>query len=220
MSTTSNTPALPNNKYNIIYADPPWAYKDKAAAGNRGACFKYELMTDADIRALPVQDIAAEDCVLFMWATYPKLKEALDVIKAWGFTYKTCGFQWIKQNKSGNGHFFGMGNWTRANTEPCLIATKGEAFPVVLDEEGSAPCLIATKGKPKRISASVSQLIFSPLRAHSQKPDEVRDRIVALMGDLPRIELFARSGAEGWDCWGNEAPNQKEETKNEEEWMT
>lgn len=213
MSAT-NTPALPDKKYNIIYADPPWSYKDKSCQGN--AAQHYALMKDADICGLPIKDIAAKDCVLFLWATYPKLQEALNVIKAWGFTYKTIGFQWIKENKSGKGHFFGLGRWTRGNTEPCLIATKGDSFPVVLNEEASAPCLIATKGKPQRVSASVGQLIFSPLRAHSQKPDEVRDRIVELMGDLPRIELFARSAAEGWDCWGDEAPNQQEE---EDAWM-
>lgn len=179
----TETPALPDKKYNIIYADPPWSYKDKGCNGN--AAQHYPLMKDADICALPVKDIAADDCVLFMWATYPKLQEALDVIKAWGFTYKTIGFQWVKQNRSRNGTFFGLGRWTRGNTEPCLIATKG---------------------KPARVSKSVGQLVFSPIRAHSQKPDEVRDRIVELMGDLPRVELFARSAAAGWDCWGNEAP--------------
>ena len=209
-----NTPTLPKKKYNILYADPPWSYNDKGCNGN--AAQHYPLMKDADICALPIKDIAADDCVLFMWATYPKLQEALDVIKAWGFTYKTIGFQWVKQNRSGEGHFFGLGRWTRGNSEPCLIATKGDACHLTLDEEGTAPCLIATKGKPKRVSASVGQLVFSPLRAHSQKPDEVRDRIVDLMGDLPRIELFARSAAEGWDCWGNEAPTIEEAA---EEWM-
>ena len=120
-----------------------------------------------------------------MWATYPKMQEALDLIEAWGFKYKSIAFQWIKQNRSGNGYFFGLGRWTRGNTEPCLIAIKG---------------------KPKRISAGVGQLVFSPLRRHSQKPAEVRDKIVELMGDLPRIELFAREAAPGWDAWGNEAP--------------
>ena len=120
-----------------------------------------------------------------MWATYPKMQEALDLIEAWGFKYKSIAFQWIKQNRSGNGYFFGLGRWTRGNTEPCLIAIKG---------------------KPKRISACVGQLVFSPLRRHSQKPAEVRDKIVELMGDLPRIELFAREAAPGWDVWGNEAP--------------
>lgn len=120
-----------------------------------------------------------------MWAAYPKMQEALDLIEAWGFKYKSIAFQWIKQNRSGNGYFFGLGRWTRGNTEPCLIAIKG---------------------KPKRISAGVGQLVFSPLRRHSQKPAEVRDKIVELMGDLPRIELFAREAAPGWDVWGNEAP--------------
>lgn len=215
MGKSTNTPALPDKKYNIIYADPPWSYNDKGCNGN--AAQHYPLMKDADICALPIQDIAADDCVLFMWATYPKLQEALNVIKAWGFTYKSIGFQWVKQNRSGNGYFFGLGRWTRGNTEPCLIATKGDAFPVVLEEEGTAPCLIAVKGKPKRDSASVSQLVFSPLRAHSQKPDEVRDKIVELMGDLPRIELFAREAFPGWDCWGNEAPRTEE--KEADAWM-
>lgn len=180
----TNTPELPSKKYNIIYADPPWSYNDKSCHGN--AARHYPCMRDTDIYALPVQNIAADDCVLFMWATYPKLQEALNTIKAWGFTYKTIAFQWVKQNKSGNGYFFGLGRWTRGNSEPCLLAVKG---------------------KPRRVSASVSQLVVSPLRVHSQKPDEVRDKIVQLMGgDLPRVELFARSAAPGWDCWGNEAP--------------
>lgn len=100
-----------------------------------------------------------------------------------GFKYKTIAFQWIKQNKSGDGLFFGLGRWTRGNSEPCLLATKG---------------------KPKRISPNVSQLVFSPLRNHSQKPDCVRDKIIELVGDLPRIELFARNKADGWDSWGDE----------------
>lgn len=177
----TETPAWPHKKYNIIYADPPWLYRDQGCGG--GATKHYPLMKVTEICALPVKEIAAEDCVLFLWATYPMLQEALDVIKAWGFNYKTIGFQWVKLNRSGNGYFFGLGRWTRGNTEACLIATKG---------------------KPKRISASVSQLVFSPVRRHSQKPDEVRDKIVALMGEAPRIELFARSAAKGWDCWGNE----------------
>ena len=123
--------------------------------------------------------------MLLMWATYPMMREALFLIDAWGFTYKSIAFQWVKQNRSGNGYFFGLGRWTRGNTEPCLLAVKG---------------------KPKRASNAVSQLIMSPIREHSRKPDEVRDRIVELLGGLPRIELFAREAAPGWDCWGKEAP--------------
>ena len=109
--------------------------------------------------------------------------------KSWGFTYKTIGFQWVKQNKSGKGFFFGLGRWTRGNTEPCLIAVKG---------------------KPKRISASISQLIFSPLGKHSAKPPIVREKIVELMGGGSRLELFARQTAKDWDCWGDQAPQGNE----------
>lgn len=170
-----------NKKYQIIYADPPWSYDDKGCNGN--ALAHYKTMTLKEINALPVKDIAADDCVLFLWATYPKIEDALAVIKAWGFTYKSIAFQWIKQNKSGKGFFFGLGRWTRGNTEACLIAVKG---------------------KPKRVNNAVSQLIISPLKRHSEKPAEARERIVTLMGDLPRIELFAREKVDGWDVWGNE----------------
>lgn len=173
-----------DKKYNIIYADPPWKYQDKGCNGNVAS--HYSTMKAQEICDLPINELAADNCILFMWTTYPMLKEALKVIEAWGFTYKSIGFQWVKQNRSGKGFFFGLGRWTRGNTEPCLIAVKG---------------------KPKRMSAKVGQLVFSPLRKHSQKPDEVRDRIVELMGNMPRIELFARQAAEGWDCWGNEAPD-------------
>ena len=172
-----------DKKYNIIYADPPWIYKDKALAGNRGACCKYNLMTINEIINLPINKISDKDCILFMWVTMPKLNECFEVIKSWGFKYKTCAFTWIKQNKKSESLFWGMGRWTRANAEICLIATKG---------------------KPKRISAKVHSVIISKIREHSRKPDETRERIVQLCGDLPRIELFARQQVEGWDCWGNE----------------
>lgn len=113
------------------------------------------------------------------------MQEAFEVLKAWGFTYKTVAFVWVKQNKVSDSLFWGMGYWTRANAEICLIATKGT---------------------PKRKSRSVHQVILSHIEEHSKKPDEVRKRIVELCGDVPRIELFARQAAEGWDCWGNEAP--------------
>jgi len=172
-------------KYNIIYADPPWKYDDEGCNG--AARDHYVTMDNKKITNLPIQDFAADDCVLFIWGTYPKLPEVLEVIKAWGFIYKSIGFQWVKLNRSGNGHFFGLGRWTRGNTEPCFIATRG---------------------KPSRISNKISQLIFSPLTKHSQKPDVVRHKIVELMGDLPRIELFARKKIEGWDVWGDEAPTE------------
>lgn len=170
-----------NKKYKIIYADPPWQYKDR---GCSGACEKhYKTMKLEEIKNLPIAKIASKDCVLFLWTTYPQLKQAIEVIEAWGFRYKTIGFQWVKKNRSGNGFFFGLGRWTRGNTEPCLIATKG---------------------KPQRVSNKVSQLILEPVGRHSAKPGVVRDKIVELTGEGEKIELFARQQVEGWDCWGDE----------------
>lgn len=146
-------------------------------------------MSVKDICGLKVEEIAAKDCVLFLWATFPQLPEALRVIKAWGFQYKTVAFVWLKQNKSGKGWFFGLGFWTRGNAEICLLATKG---------------------KTHRNSNRVHQFLISPIRGHSQKPKEAREKIVELMGDLPRVELFAREKAEGWDAWGNEVESDVE----------
>ncbi len=173
---------LPKKKYKIIYADPPWSYKDKALAGNRGACCKYPVMNIEDIKNLPVKDIADDDCVLFLWVTFPKLNECFEVIKNWGFEYKTNAFTWVKKYRNGD-NFMGMGRWTRANAEVCLLATKG---------------------KPKRINAGIRQIIESVPEKHSKKPNIVRDKIVELCGDLPRIELFARNQTDKWDSWGNE----------------
>ena len=170
-------------KYNIIYADPPWTYNDKGLAGNRGAECKYPVQSQEWLESLNVRRVSADDCVLFLWVTMPKLPEVLDLIPAWGFTYKTCAFTWVKKNKKSPSWFWGMGSWTRANAELCLIATKG---------------------KPKRISASVHSVIDTPVEGHSKKPDIIREKIVELCGDLPRIELFAREKADGWDAWGNE----------------
>ena len=140
-------------------------------------------MSADDICSLPVADIAEDNCVLFLWVTFPNLQESLRVIKAWGFEYRTVAFVWVKRNKKAVNWFMGLGYWTRANAEICLLAVKG---------------------KPKRISKSVRQVIDSPIERHSKKPDETRERIVELMGDLPRIELFARQKTDGWEVWGNE----------------
>ena len=184
---------LPNKKYNIIYADPPWTYKTYSDKGKeKSAENHYDCMKIEDIYNLPVQDIADDNCVLLLWVTYPLLKEGLQTIEEWGFTYKTCGFSWVKRNKKANSWFWGLGHWTRANNEICLLATKG---------------------KTKRVSKSVHQIVDDRIRKHSQKPDVVRDRIVELLGDLPRIELFARETVEGWDCWGNEV--KMEDKKND-----
>ena len=149
---------FPNKKYNIILCDPPWSYNDKALAGNRGACCKYTVMNIDDIKYLPIHEIADKNCLLLLWITMPKLNEVFDVIKAWGFEYKTVAFTWVKKYKNGD-NFMGMGRWTRANAELCLLCTKG---------------------KPKRISASVRQIIESVPEKHSKKPDIVRDKIIEL----------------------------------------
>ena len=174
---------FPDKKYNIIYADPAWTFKLWSNKSGRKVSDKYDLMSKKDIHTLPVNQLADDNCILFMWVTYPNLIEGLETIKKWGFTYKTCGFSWIKKNKKADSLFWGLGYWTRANNEICLLATKG---------------------KPKRLSKSVHQVVIDKIREHSRKPDCVRDKIVQLCGDLPRIELFARQKAEGWDCWGNE----------------
>lgn len=173
---------FPDKKYSIIYADLPLTYTDKALAGNRGAGCKYDLMTDEELLELPVDTIADKDCILFLWATWPKIFEFKNFIKAWGFEYKTVAFLWIKKFSTGK-NFMGMGNWTRSNSEIVLLATKG---------------------KPKRIDAGISQIIESIPKEHSKKPNIVRTEILKLVGDLPRIELFPRTLVHGWDVWGND----------------
>lgn len=171
-------------KYGIIYADPPWHYRvySKKGAG-RSAESHYPTMTIEEIQALPVSELADKECALFMWITFPLLKESLSVLSACGFKFKTIAFVWIKQNRKSDSLFWGMGYRTRTNAEFCVLATKG---------------------KPKRMAENVHQVIVSHIEEHSKKPDEARRRIVRLMGDLPRIELFARQKSAGWDVWGNE----------------
>ena len=173
-----------NKKYQIIYADPPWQYKvySKKSEG-RSAESHYSTMSIEQIGKLPIKELADDNCVLFMWMTFPTLQEGFRVIKEWGFKYKTVAFVWIKLNKKTPSLFWGMGFWTRANAEICILATKGN---------------------PKRNSKGVHQVVISPVEEHSKKPNEIRERIVKLMGDVPRIELFARQKVEGWDSWGNE----------------
>jgi len=172
-------------KYQIIYADPPWSYNVASKNGtSRGVAERYyQTMKLKDICAIiPPSE---ENSVLFLWATYPNLPQALEVIKAWGFTYKTVAFTWVKIYPISKNPIMGCGFWTRANAEICLLATKGKNYP-------------------RRINKGVQQVIIEPKREHSQKPDIARERIIQLMGDLPRIELFARQKTEGWDVWGNE----------------
>ncbi len=169
-------------KYNIIYADPPWSYENKRK-GHGGAEDHYQTMEIDDICNLPIQKITAENAALFLWVTFPKLPEGLEVMKAWGFKYKTLGFSWIKTNPKNNNPFFGIGYYTRSNCEVCLLGIKGRMKP---------------------ISSKISSVVIAPREEHSKKPDIVREKIVELFGDLPRIELFARQPTPGWDVWGNE----------------
>lgn len=176
---------FPNRKYSIIYADPPWQYKENGA-GNRTltASCGYDLMPIDEICALPVQDIADDNCILFLWVTFPRLLEGLKTMAAWGFKYHSLGFNWIKLNKKSPTPFWGMGYYTRQNPEICLIATKGKKF--------------------KPLVRNIHSVVMTPREGHSKKPDVVRENIVKIVGDLPRIELFARQKVEGWDCWSNE----------------
>lgn len=178
------TKILIDKKYKIIYADPPWYFKSYSKKGeDRNATKHYPCMEFDDLLGLNINDIADVDCILFMWVIDPLLEKSFELFKAWDFKFKTVAFTWVKENKS-KGFFTGMGYYTRANPEMCLLATKGH---------------------PKRISKSVKQLVVDVRREHSRKPDCVRDRIVELCGDLPRIELFARQDFthKGWDNWGN-----------------
>lgn len=182
-------------KFNIILADPPWRFKNwnMAELARRGEKWArrngrspYDVMDLKDICALPIKDLAARDSVLFLWVTDPKLEEGFEIIKAWGFTYVSVGFYWVKQNPSGVGFHFGLGYGTRANPEICLQAKRGNGL--------------------RRVCNKVPRLVISPLQEHSKKPADVRDRIVRLYGDVPRLELFARQRVAGWQVWGNQAP--------------
>lgn len=184
-------PEPPRRDYRVIYADPPWTFATYSAKGKgRSAEAHYDTMSLAEIEALPVASWAAPDAVLLMWATDPLLDRALRVIERWGFKYKTVGFYWAKLNKgrnpmmmTGRDFFTGMGFWTRANPEPCLLATRGH---------------------PKRRSGSVPKLVITPRREHSRKPDEVAQRIEQLC-EGPYLEMFARESRPGWDAWGMQA---------------
>jgi N6-adenosine-specific RNA methylase IME4 len=171
-------------KYNIIYADPPWNYRVWSKKGEgRSAESHYRTLTVDRLKGVDVGGISDDNSVLLMWVTFPILKEAMEVAEAWGFTYKTAAFVWVKQNKKTPSLFWGMGYYTRANAEACLLFTKGKPL--------------------KRINHDVHQVIMSPVMKHSAKPPEVRDRIVRLFGDIPRIELFARDIPEYHEGWRN-----------------
>lgn len=181
----------PTGKYGAILADPPWGFRtwsgpDKKVA-SRGTVAPYQTMEMDEIAGLPVSDVAAENAVLFMWVVWPTLPEALEVMRAWGFAYKTCAFSWMKADPYKlfaleEDVYMGLGYWTRANSEVCLLGTRGNV---------------------RRRDASVRQGIIQPKRQHSRKPDCVHDRIERLVAG-PYLELFARAPRKGWTVWGNE----------------
>ena len=173
-------------KYQIIYADPAWKYNSKANHKTRfrgGAEGHYQLMSMEEIKKIPIDKISEDNCVLFLWTTFPYLEEQIKLFSHWGFNYKTVGFTWVKTNPINGKPFFGVGYYAKSNAEICLMGIKGKMKPV---------------------SNKISSIIISPRGKHSQKPDEARNRITQLFGDIPRIELFARQKTEGWDVWGNE----------------
>jgi N6-adenosine-specific RNA methylase IME4 len=179
---------LPKKHFAAILADPPWRFDAWSGKGTaRSADNHYQTMTMREIARLPVDELAADDCALFMWACWPSINDALRIIDAWGFQYKTCAFSWMKADPyrlfaDDATPFAGMGYWTRANTEPCLLATRG---------------------RPKRLHADVRQGIIAPRREHSRKPDEIHGRIERLVGG-PYLEMFARQARPGWTVWGNQ----------------
>lgn len=183
---------FPNKKYSIIYADPPWEYNNKQNNDPKRGGITYPVMKLEEIKSLPVKDISENDCALCLWATMPLLEQALQVIQSWEFRYITCLFAWIKLNPSDTSSRFciteadiysGIGNWTNSNLEVCLFGKRGT---------------------PKRVSKNIKQIQMWPRGRHSTKPPQIRNEIIKLFGNLPRIELFARQKTEGWDVWGDE----------------
>jgi len=171
-----------NKKYSIILCDPPWSYNVWKGNTKKTAGFHYNVLTEEQLLRLNIQKICNDNCILFLWVTSPFLEFAFKLISEWGFTYKTVGFAWIKKTKNNKMHW-GMGYWTRPALELCLLATKG---------------------KIKRIAKNVHQIIEYSILKHSCKPDLIRDRIVKLIGNLPKIELFATKKVKGWDSIGYE----------------
>jgi N6-adenosine-specific RNA methylase IME4 len=183
--------SLEANKYRAIMADPPWGFQAwgglKKKVASRGSVKPYEIMEMADLERLPVGDLTTESAVLFLWVVWPTLPEAIRVMEAWGFKYKTCAFCWMKADPYrlfafDEDVYMGLGYWTRANSEVCLLGTKGSV---------------------KRKNAGVRQGIIARRREHSRKPEGICERIMALV-DGPYLELFARESRPGWDSWGNE----------------
>ena len=185
-----------SKKYKVIYADPPWQFNNKKTGGNMvsGAASKYLTTGIEGLKSMPVNGIADDNAVLFMWWVGAMPQEAIDLVQAWGFEIKNMnGFVWNKLTQN-NKPYFGMGFYTRAGSESVIIATKGKFKP-------------ASRSVRAVFNAEAQLQFEAKVMAHSKKPDQVRDLIVELCGDVPKLEMFARESAEGWDLFGNEAPD-------------
>ena len=193
------SPPLPEGKFGAILADPPWNFETYSgpAIPSRAAVAPYEGQEIEYIASLPVGDLAADDCVLFMWVTWPLLFECKPVLDAWGFKYSTCAFVWVKtQKECPRKPRMGQGYWTRANTEPCLLATRGEPQRLYKGVRQ----VIVTQDEWANLEPGT---IAAPIREHSRKPDETHERIERLVAGK-YLELFARKARPGWTTWGNE----------------
>jgi len=201
-------------RYSVIYADPPWKYGGKYSTGSvgkrngaRSASSHYKVMSMEEIKSLPISEIAEDDAALFLWVTGPFLQEGLDVIRAWGFTYKTIAFCWVKLEQDER-VFFGIGSYTKSNSELCLLGTRGN----IITKGNALDGLIVRSHKESQvITTSRRNKIAGPGNPfHSMKPDQAYEKIERLFGDVSRIELFARRKREGWNCWGNQVKSDVE----------
>lgn len=181
---TNDITKLPLFNYRAIYADPAWNFQTYSEKGaGKSPSRHYKCMSLAEIKALPVGHLASRHCVLFLWVTDPMVEEGIKVMAAWGFKYKTIAFTWVKQAPVNHEKWhMGTGYWTRANPEMCLLGVVGE---------------------PERLDRGVRQLVISPVRQHSRKPEEIIPAIERLVKG-PYVELFARHPRPGWSCWGDE----------------
>jgi site-specific DNA-methyltransferase (adenine-specific) len=189
-------------KYSILYCDPPWEYENPKDHKSEYGGTPYKQISLKDLKKLPIKDLAEKDSILFLWATMPKLPEAIALMKSWNFRFTCVPFVWVKLNPKGEvealdlpeekkktmktlvlhgGLYSGIGHWTAGNAEIVLMGKRGSL---------------------KRITKEIKQVVIAPRSHHSHKPSEVRERIVRLLGDVPRIELFATEKADGWDAIG------------------
>lgn len=184
--------------YPVLLIDPPWQFRvwNEETGQGRSAESHYDTVTLDDLCALPMHQLMAKDCAVFLWATWPTLVEAIELGEAWGLTYKTCAFNWVKLNKmQRDTPFLGMGYWTRANSEPCLLFTKGSPRRRSLDVP---QMLIDWEG-----GLFETETIATPIGRHSEKPQAIYQRIEALVPG-PYCEVFARQRRAGWTSLGDE----------------